>query len=100
MTRLEFHEALCTALGSRNVYFNPPEGLQMKFPAIVYKRTIPGAEHADDLNYLNHVAYEVTLIEKETGSTKVFDLLKFKMSKWNRHYVVEGMNHDKLTIYA
>ena len=34
--RLELHEILCTILGSRNVYFQPPESIKMNYPAIVY----------------------------------------------------------------
>ena len=38
-TRYELHEFLCEILGSRNVYFQPPESVKMKYPAIVYERT-------------------------------------------------------------
>ena len=36
--RLLFHEVLCEVLGSRNVYFQPPESVKMCYPAIVYAR--------------------------------------------------------------
>ena len=31
-TRYELHEFLCEILGSRNVYFQPPESVKMKDP--------------------------------------------------------------------
>ena len=37
-SRLELHEALCKVLGSRNVYFQPPEDIKMNYPAIEYSR--------------------------------------------------------------
>ena len=37
-TREELHELLVSVLGSRNVYFQPPESIRMQYPAIVYAR--------------------------------------------------------------
>ena len=35
-TRLELDEELVKILGSKNVYFQPPESLKLNYPAIVY----------------------------------------------------------------
>ena len=35
-SRLDLHEALCEALGSKNVYFSPRSNVKMSYPAIVY----------------------------------------------------------------
>ena len=37
-TRLELQSVLEQTLGSRNVYFQPPASVKMKYPAIVYER--------------------------------------------------------------
>ena len=34
--RLELHEALCEVLGSRNVYFQPPDNVTMRYPCFVF----------------------------------------------------------------
>ena len=34
--RTELHDILCAVLGSKNCYFQPPTGTQIKYPAIVY----------------------------------------------------------------
>ena len=35
-SRRELHEILVGILGSKNVYYEPPSSLLMKYPAIVY----------------------------------------------------------------
>jgi hypothetical protein len=35
-SRLALHEIRCEILDSRNVYFQPPASVKMKYPAIVY----------------------------------------------------------------
>jgi len=32
--RIQLHEILCDVLGTRNVYFQPPESVDMNYPAI------------------------------------------------------------------
>ena len=34
--RLDLHEELCELLGSRHVYFQPPESIKLIYPCIVY----------------------------------------------------------------
>ena len=34
--RIQLHEKLCSILGSRNVYYDPPENVKMQFDCIVY----------------------------------------------------------------
>ena len=37
--RLIFHNKLRNTLGSNNVYFQPPESVKLKYPAVVYSRS-------------------------------------------------------------
>ena len=46
--RLELHEILVDALGSRNVYYQPPENIKITYPAIVYSKTDIWKNKADD----------------------------------------------------
>ena len=47
-TRLELHEQLCKILDTRYAYFQPPETVKMKYPAIVYELDDIRNEFADD----------------------------------------------------
>ena len=67
-SRLELHEILCEILGSRNVYFNPPESLKMQYPAIVYSRKSIDNLHANDAVYKQSAAYELTVIDYDSES--------------------------------
>ena len=47
-SRLNLQTTLETILGSRNVYFQPPESVKLKYPAIVYSRNDIMNQFADD----------------------------------------------------
>lgn len=98
-SRLELHEELVKVLGSRNVYFQPPESVKMKYPAIVYERNDIRNKHGDDDIYLQNYQYKVTIIDYDPDSEIVHRMAKFKMSRFNRHFVADGLNHDTFTIY-
>ena len=66
--RLELHDILVGILGSRNVYFQPPPSLQMKYPAIVYSWDGMQVDHADNLNYHAKKDYQVTVIDRDPDS--------------------------------
>ena len=66
--RLKLHDKLVEALGSRNVYFQPPKNIQMKYPAIVYSLSDIDTRHANDSIYLMRHAYDVTVIDKDPDS--------------------------------
>ena len=56
-SRLKLHEELVEVLGSRYVYFQPPESIKMNYPAIVYERyDIPNRSANNDI-YLQSVKY-------------------------------------------
>ncbi len=98
-SRLELHEKLVSVLGSRYVYFQPPESIKMKYPAIVYERSDIPNKFANDEVYLQATKYKVTIIDKDPDSEIVERMSKFKTARFEKHYVVDGLNHDTFTIY-
>ncbi len=97
--RLLFHEVLCEVLGSRNVYFQPPESVKMKYPAIVYSRDGIDSKHANNGVYLSQMRYSVTVIDKDPDSPIVGKVALLPTSKFNRHYEKDNLNHDVYTIF-
>lgn len=97
--RLELHEKLCGILGSRNVYYQPPESVKMKYPAIVYSRSNISNRHANDSVYMQSPAYEVMVIDKNPDSEIVNRLSKLPYCSFNRHYEHDNLNHDVFTLY-
>lgn len=98
MTRLELHEILCEALGSRNVYFQPPESIKMKYPAIVYSRSDILNDFADDIQYMTSKEYLITVIDKDPDSEIPDKISKLPLCRYDRHYIADNLNHDVFTI--
>lgn len=92
-TRLELQNLLESLLGSRNVYFQPPETIKMNYPAIVYTLNDIENTFADDGVYLSNKNYSITVIDKNPDSTFVDKVAKLPACRFNRHYKNENLNH-------
>lgn len=97
--RLKLHELLCETLGSRQVYFQPPESVKMKYPAIVYSRNRIDNEHANDGVYMQSPSYSITVIDKNPDSEIVERVSLLPRCRFDRHYTADNLNHDTFTIY-
>ena len=98
--RFELHELLCEALGSRQVYFQPPETVKIKYPAIVYNRDDVESRYADCGVYLSgRIIYQITVIDKDPDSELVAKMAAFPTSRFERHFVADNLNHDVFTIF-
>ena len=97
--RLEFHEILCKLLGTRHVYFQPPENVRMEYPAIKYSRNDIENTFAENSVYKQDHEYEVVVIDKDPDSEIVTAVSKLPMCRFVQHYEADGLNHDVFTIY-
>ena len=97
--RLDLHETLCAVLGTRNVYFQPPASVQMKYPAIVYSLENFSSSHANNSSYVRMPSYELTLIDKNPDSEFVEKLLQLPYCSFDRPYPKDNLNHWVFTIY-
>ena len=97
--RAELHEILCNVLGSRNIYFQPPETIKLKYPAIVYSRDNIRNYHADNDVYNQMIVYQLMIIDKNPDSNIVQNISKLPLCQFNRHYVADNLNHDIFLIY-
>ena len=97
--RLKLHELLCETLGSRQVYFQPPESVQMKYPAIVYSRNRIDNKHANDGVYMQSPSYSITVIDKNSDSEIVERMSRLPMCRFDRHFTADNLNHDTFTVY-
>ena len=97
--RTELHAVLIKALGSKNVYYQPPASVKMVYPAIVYSRNSIDNDFADDLVYKQDNSYSVTVIDANPDSKIVTRVSQIPRSRFNRHYTADNLNHDVFTIY-
>lgn len=98
--RLGLHERLCEILGSRNVYFQPPESVNMKYPAIVYSRNRINNTSADNIIYKQDVLYSITVIDRDPDSEIVERVSKMPHIVYDRSYVADNLNHDVFTLFV
>lgn len=67
--RKDFHAKLESVLGSKRVYFQPPEGLMVgPGDRIVYHRARTDLRKADNKTYTLNRAYSVTFITEDPDS--------------------------------
>lgn len=97
--RLELHEILCDILGSRNVYFQPPESVRMKYPAIRYSLNDIDNNHANDGVYIQSTRYQIIVMDKNPDSLIADDISKLPRCSFDRHYVSDNLSHYVFTIY-
>lgn len=72
----------------------------MKYPCLVYQKEGIDSRHADDMAYFNMDRYQVTVIDRVVDSLHTMDLLDhFKYARLSRHYAVDNLHHDVITIY-
>lgn len=86
-------------LGSKNVYFQPPESIRMHYPAIVYSRSNIPNKYADNAVYKQDISYEVTVIDKNPDSEIVAKVSKLPKCRHSRHFKSDNLNHDTFVLY-
>ena len=98
-SRLELQALLEGILGSRNVYFQPPESVKMKYPAIVYGLEDIENTFANDGVYLSKRRYMVIVIDPDPESDIVDKLVDLPTCSFSRMYKKDNLNHSVFSLY-
>lgn len=98
-TRLELQSILEDLLGSRNVYFQPPEDLKLQYPAIVYARSRIENNHANDGVYIQSLQYELTVIDANPDSEIPLRVSRLPKCRPDREFKSDNLNHSVFTLY-
>ena len=98
-TRLELQTIFETLLWSSNVYFQPPESIKMRYPAIVYSlrnfREVP----ADNRTYLRKRLYRVQFISRNPDNNVIDKILDMEYCTPEGRFVVDNLYHDNFDLY-
>lgn len=97
-SRLDLQKKLEDILGSRRVYFQPPESIKLSYPAIIYKKNKVDILYANDTNYLRHDSYEISYITQNADDELVDILLFLPYCSLTSNYVVDNLYHFIFTI--
>ena len=87
-------------LGSENVYYQPPETIKMRYPAIRYNRSRMDSKYANNKKYSMMDCYELTVISRLPDDPVIKKLLQIPYCSYDRHYVADNLHHDVLTLYS
>lgn len=97
--RLELQEVFEAILQSQNVYFQPPNNVQLKYPCIIYERLYANTIHADNNPYKNTFRYMVTVIAQDPDSAIVDKVALLPLCSYERFYTADNLNHDVFNLY-
>lgn len=99
--RAELHKKLCTMLGSRQVYYQPPEDVKMRYPAITYDLYRVNQRFAGDTNYRLMPAYSVTIIDRSTDLDWIDTMFATfeKYCSLERTYTADNLVHYSFILY-
>lgn len=97
--RIELQQKLEELLGSRNVYFQPPESVKLKYPCIIYERSDMRVDSADNIDYRNYNRYTITVIDKDPDSPIPARVRELKYCSFDNHSTVDNLNHDYFNLF-
>ena len=97
--RLELQALLESVLGSKNVYFHPPESVKLVYPCIVYKLSRYGINYASNKPYIIGKHYAVTIIDRSPVSEIPDKVSRLMCCAFDRHYTADNLNHWAFNIY-
>lgn len=97
--RVAFQRILESLLGSKNVYFQPPENIKINYPAIIYKLETINKTNANNAMYKHNCKYSLTYISKNPDDDTVIKILSLDHSSMNARYIADGLYHTKFTIF-
>ena len=98
-TRLTLQTKLEDLLGSKHVYYQPPENLKMEYPAIRYSKSDEEDIYANNIKYISMSVYDLVVIDKKPDNPVIKKLLELPYSEFDKHYVADGLNHDIIRIF-
>lgn len=103
--RIKLQEVLCNIIGitepdgDTHVYYQPPESVKMKYPAIKFSREDIDNTFADDTVYTQSLVYQIIVMDKKPDSEIVEKVSKLPKCKFVQHYKANNLNHDIFTIF-
>lgn len=97
--RVELQNKFENILGSRNVYYQPPENLKMNYPAIRYSLSERRGIYANDKKYLKLKSYDGIVISYTPDPDFLEAIIDLPYVSLGKPYVAENLYHYPFTIY-
>lgn len=99
-SRLDLHQKLCKILGTKFVYYNPPESVILQYPCVVYSKSKPFVIKANNKNYKMNNKYSLTVISNDPDCEIPNAIINnFEYCSIDDNFVSDNLYHYKLTLY-
>lgn len=95
--RSQLHQLLETL--TPHVYFQPPENVGILYPCIIYSRDYADTKFADGIPYNHTKRYMVIVVDRNPESDIPDKVAQLPMTRFNRFYITDGLNHDVFNVY-
>jgi hypothetical protein len=82
-----------------NVYFQPPTGIEMQYPCIMYSRANTSVQHADNQPYRRTKQYQVTVVDRNPDSELPDMVEALPLCSFDRYFAVDQLNHYVFTLF-
>lgn len=99
MARLLLQKIFEDILQSKNVYYQPPSNIKLKFPCIIYRKNKIRGIRADNRFYGINDEYMVTYVSKTVDDDAILKILELEMCTHDRRYTSDNLYHDVFTLY-
>lgn len=83
----------------KNFYFTPPNGTQMKYPCVVYRRITNRDMKADNKPYVRNRQYMVTFIDNNPDSPYPDRIEDLPYCSKDREFCQDDLYHHVFTIF-
>lgn len=100
VTREELQTIFEKLLGSKNVYYQPPETLKISYPAIIYSKSNITKTHADNKGYRMNTRYNIIVVAQRPDHPVIQKLLELPYCSYDRRYISDNLYHDSLNLYT
>lgn len=88
-------EALC-----KNVYYQPPESVKLKYPCVIIKKNPGDTKPADNIKYIYSPSYTLTVIARDPNRTLAEQIfMAFLISRYDQNFVRDNLYHDVITVF-
>lgn len=96
----ELQAAFEELLESRNVYYNPPESVEMHYDAIRFKRSKINNTFASDTVYVQlPPTFEVMVITRDPDAPIIEKVSKLPRCRFITSYTADNLHHNIFTIH-
>lgn len=97
--RIELQGLLESILGTRHVYFQPPETVKLSYPCIIYELSNINSDYADGTKYKKSTSYSVTLIHNNPDNELVNKLLELNYCSFDNVFTADNLYHYVFTLF-